>query len=237
MTEAVPTPGLQTPFSEALSLLSVGGTVAGFPHEIYSALNRKAQTSTNATNQHRENALHPSCYNSGHHRGAIFRLWRLFFWVQECGNLWGFHSDFVFASLAYHPGTVLASTSVVPQSHHQGALEMKQFCPGMYHWSVAVGPPTLEGAIGRVRVKKQSLPWHRVRPRPQFPAEALTAPLGPNAFAPLRLSTAFEFEWTPILIKLQLSLSLFQLHNSFSFLFFSFFIGIFSFYSMSDCQV
>ena len=38
-------------------------------------------------------------------------------------------------------------------------------------------------------------------------------------------------------IKLQLSLSLFQLHHSFSFLFFSVFIGIFSFYSMSDCQV
>ena len=36
-------------------------------------------------------------------------------------------------------------------------------------------------------------------PRPQFPAQAPLAPLGPTAFAPLRLPAAFEFEWTPIL--------------------------------------
>ena len=54
------------------------GTVAGFPHETYSVLNRKAQTSINATAQHRENSLNPSCYNSGHHRGVIFSFLRLF---------------------------------------------------------------------------------------------------------------------------------------------------------------
>ena len=92
-----------------------------------------------------------------------------------------------------------ASTSVVPQSHHQGAPEMKQFCPGMYYWGVAVEPPTLEGTIGGVRVTTQRVPWHRVGPRPQFPAEALMAPLDPTIFAPLRLPALFEFEWTQIL--------------------------------------
>ena len=52
------------------------GTLAGFPHETYYVLYRKAQTSTNA--KHRENSLSTSCYNSGHHRGVIFSLWRLF---------------------------------------------------------------------------------------------------------------------------------------------------------------
>ena len=102
--------------------------------------------------------------------------------------LWGFHPDF-----AYHPGMLWASTSIDPQSHHQGALEMKQFCPGMYHWSVAVGPPTLEGTIGRVHVTTQRVPWHRIGHRPQFPVEALMAPLVPTAFFPLSLSAAFEF--------------------------------------------
>ena len=64
---------------------------------------------------------------------------KIFFWVQECGNLWGFHPDFVFPSFAYHPGMLRASTSVVPQSHHQGAPEMKQFCPGMYQWGGSGG--------------------------------------------------------------------------------------------------
>ena len=54
------------------------GTVAGFSHKIYSVLNRKAQTSTKANAHNRENYLNASCYNSGHHRGVIFSLWRLF---------------------------------------------------------------------------------------------------------------------------------------------------------------
>ena len=40
---------------------------------------------------------------------------------------------------------------------------------------------------------------HRVRHRPELPAEALVAPLGPSLFAPFRLPDAFESEWTPLL--------------------------------------
>jgi hypothetical protein len=40
---------------------------------------------------------------------------------------------------------------------------------------------------------------HRVRHRPEFPAEALVVPLGPSPFAPFRLPAAFESEWTPLL--------------------------------------
>ena len=40
---------------------------------------------------------------------------------------------------------------------------------------------------------------HRVRHRPEFPAEALVAPLGPSPFAPFRLPAAFESEWSPVL--------------------------------------
>ena len=40
---------------------------------------------------------------------------------------------------------------------------------------------------------------HRVRHRPEFPAEALVASLGPSPFAPFRLPAAFESEWTPLL--------------------------------------
>ena len=57
--------------------------------------------------------------------------------------------------------------------------------PGRCHWESAC--EKTEFALS------PRLAW------PQFPAEALTAPLGPNAFAPLRLPAPFEFEWTPIL--------------------------------------
>ena len=40
---------------------------------------------------------------------------------------------------------------------------------------------------------------HRVRHRPEFPAEALVAPLGPSPFAAFRLPAAFESEWSPVL--------------------------------------
>ena len=62
------------PILRSFMSLDSWGTVAGFPHETYSVLNRKAQTSTKANAQNRENSLNASCYNSGHHRGVIFSL-------------------------------------------------------------------------------------------------------------------------------------------------------------------
>ena len=55
-----------------------------------------------------------------------------------------------------------------------------------YHWERACD-------------NRERVPLHRVRHGPQFPAAALTAPLGPSPFAPLRLPTAFESEWTQVL--------------------------------------
>ena len=52
-------------------------------------------------------------------------------------------------------------------------------------------------STGRMTTKRVLL--HRVRHRPEFPAEALVVPLGPSPFAPFRLPAAFESEWTPLL--------------------------------------
>ena len=104
------------------------GTVAGFPHETYSVLSKKAQRSTKANAQHRENSLNASCYNSGHHRGVIFSFLRLFSESKSVAICEVFILT-VFLPVAYHPGMVGECTSVVSQSHHQVALEKKQFGP------------------------------------------------------------------------------------------------------------
>jgi len=52
---------------------------------------------------------------------------------------------------------------------------------------------------GRMTTKRVLL--HRVRHRPEFPAEALVAPLGPSPFAPFRLPAASESDWTPVLSR------------------------------------
>ena len=110
-----------------------------------------------------------------------------------------FHPKFALPPLLFSWNGPPASIFAVPQSHHQGAREMKQFCPGMYHAGVAVKPPTLKGTTGRARVTTQRDPLHRVGHRPQFPAEALMVPWDPSPLAPLRLPTACESEWTPVL--------------------------------------
>ena len=46
---------------------------------------------------------------------------------------------------------------------------------------------------------REGVPLHRVGHGPQFPAGALMAPLRPSPFAPLRLPTAFESQWTQVL--------------------------------------
>ena len=50
---------------------------------------------------------------------------------------------------------------------------------------------------------RERVPLHRDWHGPRFPAGALMAPLGPSPFAPLRLSTAFESQWTQIVPETQ----------------------------------
>ena len=104
-----------------------------------------------------------------------------------------------------------ASIFAVPQSHHQGAREMKQFCPGIYHAGVAVKPPTLKGTTGRARVTTQRDPLHRVGHRPQFPAEAPHGAMGSIPISSTPSSHCMRVR-VDTGIKLQMSSSLFQLH-------------------------
>ena len=69
-------------------------------------INKKAQRSTRANAQHRENSLNASCYNSGHHRGVIFSFLRLFSESKSVAICEVFILT-VFLPVAYHPGHVL----------------------------------------------------------------------------------------------------------------------------------